>query len=108
MDPNGQVGTSSSRFQWVYYTFEVPATYAENLLAACSAPYPYLVSGSCGANTFNSAVFNILVDYSGPYTGSGSSNNPSYQSNPNTWECTVQNTDQNSSHTVIYGALCSN
>jgi len=107
VDPNGQVGTSSSRFQWVYYTYDVPALNASSVTAACPSGYPYLVSGACGANTFNTAVFDVLVDYSGPDTGSGGSNNPSYQNNPNTWQCMVHNTDTND-HTIIYGALCSN
>jgi hypothetical protein len=107
VDSNGQVGTSSNRFQWEYSTYDVPAGEGSNVFAACPAGYPYLVSGSCGANTFNGAVFYTVVDYSGPYTGNGSSNNPSYQNNPNTWQCMVHNTDT-SSHTIIYGALCSN
>ena len=107
VDPNGQLGTSSSRFQWIYYTSDLPGDSYNSFTAACSAPYPYLVSGSCGANTLNGAVYNILVDYSGPYTGSGSSNNPSYQNNPNTWQCSVQNTDV-TTHTILFGALCSN
>ncbi|MGC2819853.1 MAG: hypothetical protein WA198_09230, partial [Candidatus Sulfotelmatobacter sp.] len=69
---------------------------------------PYLVSGSCGANTWNSASYLIVVNYSGPDTGNGSSNNPSYQANPDTWQCNFNNTDAFSSHTVVYGALCSN
>ena len=75
---------------------------------SCSAPYPYLVSGSCGANTWNSASQYIVVNYSGPDTGNGSSNNPSYQANPNTWQCNYTNNDAFNSHTILYGALCSN
>ena len=91
--PNGQLGTSNARFQWVYYTYEALANGYYSGTAACSAPYPYLVSGSCGANTYNSASPYIVVNYSGPYTGNGSSNNPSYQANPDTWQCNFNNTD---------------
>ena len=108
VDPNGQVGTSNARFQWVYYTYDAPANTYGYLTASCRAPYPYLVSGSCGANTWNSASYLIVVNYSGPDTGNGSSNNPSYQANPNTWQCNYTNNDLSSSHTILYGALCSN
>ena len=106
--PNGQVGTSSARFQWVYYTYDAAANTNGFQTVSCSAPYPYLVSGSCGANTWNSASQYIVVNYSGPDTGNGSSNNPSYQANPNTWQCNYTNNDAFNSHTILYGALCSN
>lgn len=108
VDANGQLGTSSSRFQWVYYTLDAPEDTQGYVTVACSAPYPYLVSGACGANTWNSASSYIVVNYSGPTTGNGSSNNPSYQANPNTWQCNYSNNDAFSSHTILYGALCSN
>ncbi len=60
------------------------------------------------ANTENSASPLIVVNYSGPYTGNGTSNNPNYVNNPNTWQCMVTNTDSSGAHTVLFGALCSN
>ncbi len=114
VDPNGQVGTSNARFQWVYYTYDAPANTYGYLTASCRAPYPYLVSGSCGANTWNSASYLIVVNYSGPDTGNGSSNNPSYQANPDTWQCNYTNNDfpartrsctERSARTSFSGAL---